>query len=80
MGIADARTRHEVTPTSDAERLPVGRLITGVGWRGTLLTRCTNGVAYLEVQGVIHTAPHDSVWEEITQRGFAVSDDCEGMV
>ena len=73
---ADHQTRPEVTKTPDAERLPVGRPIKGNGWRGTLLTRCKDGVAYLEVQGVIHTAPHQQIWAEISKRGFAVADDC----
>ena len=55
--------------------LPVGRPIKGNGWRGTLLTRKKDGVAYLEVCGVIHTAPHQQIWAEISKRGFEVADD-----
>lgn len=51
--LGDHETRHEVIHTPDAELLPVGRPIKGCGWRGTLLTRKKDGVAYLEVQGVI---------------------------
>ena len=73
--LGDHQTRHEVTKTPDGERLPVGRPIKGCGWRGTLLTRRKGGVAYLEVQGVIHTAPHQQIWAEISKRGFAVASD-----
>ena len=74
--LCDHQTRHEVIHMPDAELLPVGRPIQGNGWRGTLLTRCKDGVAYLEVQGVIHTAPHQQIWAELSKRGFEVADDC----
>lgn len=57
-------------------RLPVGRPISGNGWHCTLLTRSHDGVAYLEVQGVVHRVQKTSVWDEMTARGFSVSSDC----
>ena len=56
--------------------LPVGRPIRGNGWYGTLLTRCRDGVAYLEVQGIVHTAPGQQIRAECATRGFAVAADC----
>ncbi len=71
------------TPLSLDDQLPVGRSIRGNGWRGTLLTRCKDGVVFLEVQslprsigGVIHQEPSEAVWEEFRQKKFEVSPDC----
>jgi hypothetical protein len=64
-----------IEPTLD-DQLPVGRPINGRGWRGTLLTRSQNGMTYLEVQGVIHTSPMESAWDDISERGFEVTDEC----
>ena len=64
------------TPLSLDDKLPVGRSIRGNGWRGTLLTRCKDGVVFLEVQGVIHQEPSEAVWEEFRQKKFEVNPDC----
>ena len=62
-------------PTVDD--LPLGRPIRGNGWAGTLLVKSQNGVAHLELQGVISTVPQAGVWDEITRLGYTVSSDCQ---
>jgi len=75
MEIADHEVRYKLVQTPD-DLLPVGHPIRGNGWECTLLTRSRDGVVYLGVQGVVHHVPQKSVWDEISERGFEVSDEC----
>ncbi len=74
--LAKREDQHEIYAEEPDDLLPIGRPIRGEGWEATLLTKSQNGVAYLEVQGVIHRESQDAVWEEFRQKKFEVSPDC----